>query len=97
MNTIFPASNAALPSAFNFLYSICRLTAAADGLAWFPGAVSAVSPGTEAQLCMIHTVRNSVKYIPCKDRKAATGGLKETCLAPSAGAASCALERFAEK
>jgi transposase-like protein len=73
------------------------LTAAAGGLAGFPDALNAVFPGTEARLCMARMVRNSVKYISCKDRKAVTAGLKETCLAPSADAASCALERFAEK
>jgi transposase-like protein len=42
-------------------------------------------------------VRNSVKYVPYKDRKAVAAGLKEIYLAPSEGAASAALERFAEK
>jgi transposase-like protein len=42
-------------------------------------------------------VRNPVKYISYKDLKAITAGLKEICLAPSAGSASGALERFAEK
>jgi len=63
------------------------LIAAVDGLTGFPGAVNAVFPETEVQLCMVHMVRNSVKHVPYKDRKAVTAGLKEIYLAPSAGAA----------
>ena len=73
------------------------LIAAVDGLTGFPDAVNAVFPKTEVQLCMVHMVRNSVKYVPYKDRKAVTGDLKEIYLAPSADAAQGALERFAEK
>jgi transposase-like protein len=37
---------------------------------------------------MAHMVRNSVKYVSCKDRKTATADMKNIYLAPSAGAAS---------
>jgi len=73
------------------------LIAAVDGLTGFPDAINAVFPETEVQLCMVHMVRNSVKYVPYKDRKAVTTDLKEIYLAPSADAADSALERFAEK
>ena len=73
------------------------LIAAVDGLTGFPEAVNAVFPETEVQLCMVHMVRNSVKYVPYKDRKAVTSDLKEIYLAPSADAAESALERFAKK
>jgi transposase-like protein len=73
------------------------LIAAVDGLTGFPEAVNAVFPETEVQLCMVHMVRNSVKYVPYKDRKAVTADLKEIYLAPSADAAESALDRFAEK
>ena len=73
------------------------LIAAVDGLTGFPDAIHAVFPETEVQLCMVHMVRNSVKYVPYKDRKAVTADLKEIYLAPSADAAETALERFAEK
>jgi transposase-like protein len=73
------------------------LIAAVDGLTGFPEAVNAVFPETEVQLCMVHMVRNSVKYVPYKDRKAVTADLKEIYLAPSADAAESALERFAGK
>lgn len=73
------------------------LIAAVDGLTGFPDAINAVFPETEVQLCMVHMVRNSVKYVPYKDRKAVTADLKEIYLAPSGDAAETALERFAEK
>jgi len=73
------------------------LIAAVDGLTGFPDAINAVFPETEVQLCMVHMVRNSVKYVPYKDRKSVTTDLKEIYLAPSADAAASALERFAEK
>jgi len=73
------------------------LIAAVDGLTGFPDAINAVFPETEVQLCMVHMVRNSVKYVPYKDRKAVVADLKEIYLAPSADAAASALERFAEK
>jgi len=73
------------------------LIAAVDGLTGFPDAVTAVFPKTEVQLCMVHMVRNSLKYVPYKDRKAVTAGLKEIYLAPSEDAALAALDNFAEK
>jgi transposase-like protein len=73
------------------------LIAAVDGLSGFPDAINAVFPDAEVQLCMVHMVRNSVKYVPYKDRKTVTADLKEIYLAPSAAAAESALERFAEK
>ena len=53
------------------------LIAAVDGLTGFPDAINAVFPKTEVQLCIVHMIRNSVKYVPYKDRKAVTGDLKE--------------------
>jgi transposase-like protein len=73
------------------------LIAAVDGLSGFPDAINPVFPKTEVQLCMVHMVRNSVKYISYKDRKAITTDLKEIYLAPSEDAVSTALDKFAEK
>jgi len=73
------------------------LIAAVDGLTGFPEAINAVFPDAEVQLCMVHMVRNSVKYISYKDRKAVTSDLKEIYLAPSEEAAVNALDRFGEK
>jgi transposase-like protein len=73
------------------------LIAAVDGLTGFPEAINTVFPKTEVQLCMVHMVRNSLKYVPYKDRKAVTADLKEIYLAPSEDAALSALDRFSEK
>jgi transposase-like protein len=73
------------------------LIAAVDGLTGFPDAINAVFPQTEVQLCIVHMIRNSVKYVPYKDRKPVTTDLKDIYLAPSADAAEAALEKFAEK
>ena len=73
------------------------LIAAVDGLSGFPDAINSVFPKTEVQLCIVHMIRNSVKFVPYKDRKAVTTDLKEIYLAPSADAAATALEQFAEK
>jgi transposase-like protein len=71
------------------------LLAAVDGLTGFPDAVAAVFPKMEVQLCMVHMVRNSVRFVPYKDRKAVIAGLKNIYLAPSAEFAACALDDFA--
>ena len=73
------------------------LIAAVDGLTGFPDAINAVFPKTEVQLCIVHMIRNSVKYVPYKDRKVVTSDLKEIYLAPSEGAARTALEKFSGK
>jgi transposase-like protein len=71
------------------------LLAAVDGLTGFPGAIAAVFPQTEVQLCMVHMVRNPVRFVPHKDRKAVIAGLKTIYLAPSAELAAGALDEFA--
>ncbi|GHV53010.1 hypothetical protein AGMMS49579_11110 [Spirochaetia bacterium] len=71
------------------------LIAAVDGLTGFPEAITAVFPQAEVQLCIVHMVRNSVKYVPFKDRKAVTADLKKIYLAPSEELAAAALEDFA--
>jgi transposase-like protein len=71
------------------------LLAAVDGLAGFPDAIAAVFPRTEVRLCRVHMVRNSVRFVPYKDRKAVTADLKKIYLSSSAELASAALEEFA--
>lgn len=52
------------------------LIVAKDGLSGFSEAITAVFPQTETQLCVIHQIRNSLKYISFKDRKALIADLK---------------------
>lgn len=73
------------------------LIAAVDGLTGFPEAINAVFPKTEVQLCIVHMVRNSLRFVPFKDRKAVASDLKSIYLAPSEDAAESALGAFSEK
>jgi len=73
------------------------LIAAVDGLTGFPEAINAVFPDTEVQLCIVHMVRNSTKYVASKERKAVTSDLKAIYSAPTAELAEVALDEFADK
>ena len=72
------------------------LIAAVDGLSGFADAINAVFPKAEVQLCMVHMVRNSLKFVPYKDRKAVASDLKKIYLSPSEETARSALDAFAE-
>ncbi|EBY7130221.1 IS256 family transposase, partial [Salmonella enterica] len=72
------------------------LIACVDGLKGFPDAINSVFPQTHIQLCIIHMVRNSLKYVSWKDYKAVTSGLKTVYQAPTKEAALMALDAFAE-
>lgn len=71
------------------------LIACVDGLKGFPDAINSVYPQTHIQLCIIHMVRNSLKYVSWKDYKAVTSGLKTVHQAPTEEAALMALDVFA--
>lgn len=71
------------------------LIACVDGLKGFPDAINSVFPQTHIQLCIIHMVRNSLKYVSWKDYKAVTSGLKAVYQAPTEEAALMALDTFA--
>ena len=72
------------------------LIACVDGLKGFPDAINAVFPETQIQLCIVHMVRNSVKYVPWKDYKAVTAELKQIYQSVTEEAALLALNQFAE-
>ncbi|EMH4535565.1 TPA: transposase, partial [Morganella morganii subsp. morganii] len=71
------------------------LIACVDGLKGFPDAINSVYPQTHIQLCIIHMVRNSLKYVVWKDYKAVTAGLKTIYQAATEDAALLALDKFA--
>ena len=48
-----------------------------DGLKGFPEAIEGVFPKSDIQLCVVHLVRNSLKYVSCKDAKEVVQDLKE--------------------
>lgn len=69
----------------------------ADGLSGIKEAISAAYPETEYQRCIVHQVRNTMKYIPDKDRKPFCNDLKTIYQAPTEEQALAALERVSEK
>ncbi|MDP0275930.1 transposase, partial [Glaesserella parasuis] len=57
--------------------------ACVDGLKGFPEAINTVYPKTKIQLCIVHLVRNSLKFVSWKDYKAVTADLKQVYQAPT--------------
>ncbi len=70
------------------------LIAAVDGLKGFPEAINAIFPQTEVQLCIIHQIRNSMKYVASKNQKAFMADLKPVYKAVSKEAAERALDEL---
>lgn len=73
------------------------LIACVDGLSGFPEAIEVVYPQARVQLCIIHQVRNSLKYVSWKDYKAVTADLKSIYRSPTEDEALRELEKFGEK
>lgn len=73
------------------------LIACVDGLKGFPDAINATFPDTKVQLCIVHMVRNSLKFVPWKDYKELTSDLKLIYKSISEQEANLELDRFAEK
>jgi transposase-like protein len=71
--------------------------ACVDGLTGFPEAINTVFPQTKIQLCIVHMVRNSLRYVPHKDMKAVAFDLKNIYRAVTAEQAENALLEFGEK
>ena len=69
----------------------------ADGLTGIKEAIAAAFPKTEYQRCIVHQVRNTLKYVPDKDRKAFAADLKTIYHAPDEEKARQALERVCAK
>ena len=69
----------------------------ADGLTGIKEAISAAFPKTEYQRCIVHQVRNTLKYVPDKDRKAFATDLKTIYQAVDEKRALEALERVTAK
>lgn len=73
------------------------LIACVDGLKGFPDAIETVYPQTQVQLCIIHMVRHSLKYVGWKERKAVAADLRAIYTAPTVEAAERALDAFERK
>jgi putative transposase len=68
------------------------LIASVDGLSGFPEAINTIFPGAEVQLCIIHQIRNSLKYVASKHHKEFMRDLKPVYKAVSKQAAEQALD-----
>jgi putative transposase len=71
--------------------------ACVDGLKGFPEAIETVFPKTDIQLCIVHMVRNSLRFVPWKERKAVAADLRKIYQALTAEEAQVRLDEFAAK
>lgn len=69
----------------------------ADGLTGMKEAITAAFPNTEYQRCIVHQMRNTMKYVSDKDKKLFCADLKTIYQAPTEEKALAALERVTEK
>lgn len=72
------------------------LIACVDGLKGFPDAIAAEYPATKIQLCIVHMVRNSLRFVPWKEYRAVTADLKRIYQARTEADALSNLDKFAE-
>jgi len=73
------------------------LIACVDGLKGFPEAIESIYPDTEIQHCIIHQIRNSMKYVASKNQKAFMADLKCVYKAATLNAAETALDELDAK
>ena len=73
------------------------LIACMDGLKGLPQAIKTVFPTVDIQTCIVHQIRNSIKYIASKDKKAFIKDLKEVYKAPTEDLALAQLDNLKEK
>lgn len=73
------------------------LIACVDGLKGFPEAIESLYPNSEIQHCIIHQIRNSMKYVASKNQKAFMSDLKCVYKAATLNAAESALDELESK
>ena len=73
------------------------LIACVDGLKGFPDAIASVFPDTTVQLCIVHQIHNSIKYVASKNQKAFMKDLKLVYKAVNKDAAEKALDDLESK
>jgi transposase-like protein len=73
------------------------LIACIDNLSGFSEAIQSIFPKAEVQSCIIHQIRNSLKYVASKDKKEFMGELKRVYRADTKEVAELALDELAEK
>ena len=70
------------------------LISATDNLTGFTEAIASVFPKCTKQICVVHQIRNSCKFVSYKDRKAFTADMKHIYTAPNEKAASASLDEM---
>jgi len=73
------------------------LIACMDNLTGFTQAIESIYPITDVQLCIIHQIRNSMKYVPHKKKSEVMSDLKRIYKAPNVDSASVAMDEFEDK
>ncbi|MFI5391926.1 MAG: IS256 family transposase [Bacteriovoracales bacterium] len=73
------------------------LITATDNLNGFTQTIRSVFPESQTQICVVHQIRNSCKYVVYKDRQRFTADMKYIYAAPNRQAAEHALDDFAKK
>jgi len=73
------------------------LIACVDGLKGFPEAIGAIFPDTEVQLCVVHQIRNSLKYVASKDQKEFMADLKRVYKASNKDLTAAELDTLEDK
>ena len=73
------------------------LIACVDGLKGFPEAIEAIFPETEVQLCVVHQIRNSLKYVGSKNQKEFMADLKRVYKASNKDLAVVELDKLDDK
>jgi len=73
------------------------LIASVDGLTGFPEAIKTIFPQTEVQLCIVHQIRNSMRYVGSKNHKEFMADLKPVYRAATLGEAETALDELEAK
>jgi len=73
------------------------LIACVDGLKGFPEAIESIFPKTEVQLCVVHQIRNSLKYVGSKNQKEFMADLKRVYKASNKELAAIELDNLEDK
>jgi putative transposase len=73
------------------------LIACVDGLKGFPEAIETIFPATEVQLCVVHQIRNSLRYVGSKNQKEFMVDLKRVYKASNKGLAESELDKLEDK
>ena len=70
------------------------LIACCDGLTGLPDAIRSVFPETVVQTCVVHVIRNAMRFVSYEDRKKVAAAMREIYTAASVDAAELALKEF---